>query len=90
VLWQGIPEPIHCDNGLEFATQELRKRLAMLGTGTLYVEQRRPWENGYCESYNGKLQDEGLNAEILYSRRIESALAFRTIRKAGHPFSPIA
>ena len=26
-----------------------------------------PWENGYCESFNGKLRDECLNGEIFYS-----------------------
>lgn len=28
---------------------------------------RRPWENGRCESFNGKLRDECLNGEIFYS-----------------------
>jgi hypothetical protein len=27
------------------------------------------WENGYCESFNGKLRDECLNGEIFYSLR---------------------
>ena len=26
--------------------------------GTLYFEPGSPWENGYCESFNGKLRDE--------------------------------
>jgi putative transposase len=38
-----------------------------LGTGTLYIEPGSPWENGYCESFNGKLRDECLNGEIFYS-----------------------
>jgi putative transposase len=38
-----------------------------MGTGTLYIEPGRPWENGYCESFNGKLRDECLNGEIFYS-----------------------
>ena len=32
-----------------------------LGTGSLYIELGSPWENGYCESFNGKLRDECLN-----------------------------
>jgi len=36
-----------------------------VGTGTLYIEPGSPWENGYCESFNGKLRDECLNGEIL-------------------------
>src|SRR5215471_6526270 len=43
------------------------KWLGSLGTGTLYIEPRGPWENGYCESFNGKLRDECLNGEIFYS-----------------------
>jgi putative transposase len=38
-----------------------------LGTGTLYIEPGSPWENGYCESFNGKLRDECLNGEIFCS-----------------------
>ena len=34
---------------------------------TLYIEPGSPWENGYCESFNGKLRDECLNGEIFYS-----------------------
>jgi len=47
--------------------RELRKWLARLGTGTLYIEPGSPWENGYCESFNGKLRDECLNGELFYS-----------------------
>jgi len=38
-----------------------------MGTKTLYIEPGSPWENGYCESFNGKLRDEFLNGEIFYS-----------------------
>ena len=31
---------------------------------TLYVEPGSPWENGYVESFNGKLRDELLNVEV--------------------------
>lgn len=34
---------------------------------TLYIEPGSPWENGYCESFNGKLRDELLDREIFYS-----------------------
>jgi putative transposase len=67
MLWRGIPEYIRSDNGPEFVAKELRKWLGNLGTGTLYIEPGSPWENGYCESFNGKLRDECLNGEIFYS-----------------------
>ena len=66
-MWKGIPEYIRSDDGPEFVAQELWKWLGNLGTGTLYIEPGSPWENGYCESFNGKLRDECLNGEILYS-----------------------
>ena len=35
-----------------------------MGVQTLYIEPGSPWENGYIESFNGKLRDELLNGEI--------------------------
>src|ERR1700722_6771897 len=67
MLLRGIPENIRSDNGPEFVAKELRQWLAKVGTGTLYIEPGSPWENGYCESFNGKLRDECLNGEIFYS-----------------------
>jgi len=67
MLGHGIPEYLRSDNGPEFIAKELRQWLAKLGTGTLYIEPGSPWENGYCESFNGKLRDECLNGEIFYS-----------------------
>ncbi|MGH7744453.1 MAG: IS3 family transposase [Candidatus Dormibacteria bacterium] len=67
MLFRGTPEHIRSDNGPEFVAEELRKWLASMGIGTLYIEPGSPWENGYCESFNGKLRDECLNGEIFYS-----------------------
>ena len=67
MLWRGIPEHSRSDNGPEFIAQELRPWLGNLETGTLYIEPGSPWGNGYCESFNGKLRDECLNGEIVYS-----------------------
>jgi transposase InsO family protein len=67
MLLRGIPEHIRSDNGPEFIAQELRKWLGKVGTGVLYIEPGSPWENGYCESFNGKLRDECLNGEVFYS-----------------------
>ena len=67
MLLRGVPEHIRSDNGPEFVAKDLRKGLGSVGTGTLYIEPGSPWENGYCESFNGKLRDECLNGEIFYS-----------------------
>jgi transposase InsO family protein len=67
MLAKGVPEHVRCDNGPEMVAKTLREWLARLGTKTLYIEPGSPWENGYCESFNGKLRDECLKLEIFYS-----------------------
>jgi len=67
MLAKGVPEHVRCDNGPEMVARALREWLARLGTKTLYIEPGSPWENGYCESFNGKLRDECLKLEIFYS-----------------------
>ncbi len=66
-LTRGIPEYIRSDNGPEFCAEAVRKWLGCLGVKTLFIEPGSPWENGYIESFNGKLRDELLNQEIFYT-----------------------
>jgi transposase InsO family protein len=68
MLVHGIPEHLRSDNGPEFIAKRLRQWLSAVGAKTLYIEPGSPWENGYCESFNGKLRDECLKGEIFYSR----------------------
>ncbi|NLB91633.1 MAG: transposase [Clostridiales bacterium] len=44
--------------------KKLRKWLSDTGVQTLYIEPGSPWENGYCESFNGRMGDEFLNGEL--------------------------
>jgi transposase InsO family protein len=67
MLVRGIPEHIRSDNGPEMTARIVRSWLAGVGAKTLYIEPGSPWENGYCESFNGKLRDELLNGEIFCS-----------------------
>src|SRR3954447_18835219 len=71
---KGVPEHVRCDNGPEMIAKALREWLARLGTKPLYIEPGSPWDNGYCESFNGKLQDECLKREIFYSVREAQAV----------------
>ena len=64
---RGVPEHIRSDNGSEFTAKSIRKWLNELGVKTVYIEPGSPWENGYIESFNGKLRDELLNGEIFYT-----------------------
>ena len=64
---RGIPNYIRSDNGPEMTAGCVREWLGKVGAQTLYIEPGSPWENGYNESFNGKLRDELLNGEIFYS-----------------------
>lgn len=66
-LTRGIPEHIRSDNGSEFTAKMVCDWLDELGVKTLFIEPGSPWENGYIESFNGKLRDEFLNLEIFYT-----------------------
>jgi transposase InsO family protein len=63
-LLRGVPKHIRSDNGPEFTAKKIRDWLTELGVKTLFIEPGSPWENGYIESFNGKLRDELLNREI--------------------------
>ena len=62
-----VPDYIRSDNGPEFTAQAVREWLGRIGVKTLFIEPGSPWENGYVESFNGKLRDELLNREIFYT-----------------------
>ena len=64
---RGVPKYIRSDNGPEFTAQAVRDWLEDLGVTTLYIEPGSPWENGYVESFHGRLRDELLNGEIFYT-----------------------
>ena len=61
---RGRPEYLRSDNGPEFASKAVKKWLNRQQVGTLFIEPGSPWENGYIESFNGKLRDECLNGEL--------------------------
>lgn len=67
--------------GPEFIAEKLRSWLSSLEVKTLYIEPGSPWENGYCESFNGKMRDEFLNGEIFYSLKEAEVLVERWRRE---------
>ena len=60
----GVPQHVRSDNGPEFIAERVRLWLGELGSQPLFIEPGSPWENGYQESFNGKLRDELLNGEV--------------------------
>jgi transposase InsO family protein len=61
---RAVPDFIRSDNGPEFVAERVRDWLEQVGVKPLFIEPGSPWENGYNESFNGKLRDELLNREI--------------------------
>ena len=64
---RGRPEHLRSDNGPEFVARSVRRWLAQAEVKTLFINKGSPWENGYVESFNGKLRDELLNRELFLS-----------------------
>jgi len=64
-----VPAYIRLGNGPKFIAEAVRNWIKAVGTKTAYIEPRSPLENGYCESFNGRMRDELLNGEIFYSLR---------------------
>jgi putative transposase len=65
----------------------IRTWLNELGTRTLFIEPGSPWENGYIESFNGKLRDELLNREIFYTLQ-EAKILIERWRRDYHRVRP--
>jgi putative transposase len=84
---RGIPEHIRSDNGPEFTAREIRKWLDRIAVKTLFIEPGSPWENGYIESFNGKLRDEVLNREVFYTLN-EAKVLIEEWRKEYNGFRP--
>ena len=63
----GAPAYLRSDNGPEFTAGLVRAWLRAVSVETLFIERGSPWENGYVESFNGKLRDELLDREIFYT-----------------------
>ncbi len=66
---RGCPDHLRSDNGPEFCAKVVREWLAWLDVRTLVLEPGSPWENGYSESFHGKLRDDLLDREIFYTLR---------------------
>jgi transposase InsO family protein len=86
-LIYGIPENIRSDNGPEFTAKAVRRWLQRIGVKTAFIEPGSPWENGYNESFNGKLRDEVLNREIFYNLK-EAKVLIENWRKEYNTVRP--
>ena len=75
-----VPKPVNSvcyRHGAEFTAKVVREWLARIGVKTHYIEPASPWENGFNESFNGKLRDEVLDGDIFYMLREDQGLIER-------------
>jgi transposase InsO family protein len=86
-ITKGIPEHIRSDNRPEFTAKAVRRWLERLGVQTLFIEPGSPWENGYIESFNGRLRDELLNGEI-FTTLLEAKVLIENWRRHYNTVRP--
>ena len=86
-LARGAPEHIRSDQGPEFIATAVKDWIAAVGAKTAYIEKSSPWENGYVESFNGKLRDELLDGEIFNSLR-EAQILIESWRRHYNTIRP--
>ncbi len=85
----GSPVCLRSDNGPEMVAKKLRQWLKEKGVGTHYIDPGSPWQNAYCESFNGIFRDGCLDRWIFTSVRearqvIEQWLdEYNTVRPHG-------
>jgi len=84
---RGTPDYIRSDNGSEFTAAAVRNWLEKVGVKTLYIEPGSPWENGYIESFNGRLRDELLNVEI-FDTLLEAKILIERWRQVYNKIRP--
>ena len=83
-ICRGLPGFIRSDNDPEFTAKAVRNWLERLGVQTLFIEPGSPWENGYNESFNGKLRNELLNGEI-FTTLLEAKVLIEQWRNEYQP-----
>lgn len=81
---RGVPGHIRSDNGPEFVATAVRRWVAERGVEVLYIAPASPWENGYAESFHGKVRDEFLTAEEFGSVREAAVLGAEWRRAYNH------
>ena len=84
MITHGIPEHIRSDNGPEFIAKDLRKWLSGIGVKAAYITLGSPWENGFCESFNGTFRDNLLDGEIFYSLQEAKVVLGEWVKHYNH------
>jgi hypothetical protein len=68
ICFRGVPTHLRSDNGPGSIACQLHQWINHLGVRTLFIEPGSPWENGYIESFDGRMRNELLNGEVFFTR----------------------
>lgn len=83
----GAPEYLRSDNGPEFIAKAVQQWLAENRIKTIYIDPGSPWQNGFVESFHGRLRDECLNREQFWTRT-EARVVIEDYRLEYNGFRP--
>ena len=64
ILIRGTPTHVRLDNGPEFIAKAIVGWMDDAKVRTPYIEPGGPWENGYAESFHGRVRDELVDSEL--------------------------
>ena len=76
---RGKPKMIVSDNGTEFTSNAILTWVEGAGVQWRYIAPGKPMQNGFIESFNGRLRDELLN-ETLFSSLVQAKAALASWR----------
>ena len=76
---RGKPKMIVSDNGTEFTSNAILTWAEGAGVQWHYIAPGKPMQNGFIESFNGRLRDELLN-ETLFSSLVQAKVALASWR----------
>jgi putative transposase len=67
VAERGAPISITVDNGSEFYSRAMEAWAYQYNVHLDFIRPGKPVENGYIESFNGRLRDECLNVQVFFA-----------------------
>lgn len=83
----GAPAYLRSDNGSEFIAKAVQAWLSENAIKTIYIDPGSPWQNGYVESFHGRLRDECLNREQFWTLT-EARVVIEDYRTEYNTFRP--
>lgn len=87
IAWRGKPRTIVSDNGTELTSNAILNWADETKVEWHYIAPGKPMQNGFAESFNGKLRDEFLN-ETLFTSLMHARVALEEWRRDYNDVRP--